>query len=96
MAGVKNSNFWVNGALGAGETILASVVVEHLQQIRDSKTAIAYFFCSYTNLASQEATNILGSSAVQIATHDAARFKMLETSTGLTILQGGRVCLILP
>lgn len=77
--GSKNSNLWVNGVPGAGKTILASVVVEHLHQIRDSKTAIAYFFCSYTNLATQEATNILGSLAAQIARHDAARFKMLET-----------------
>ncbi|KAJ2988150.1 hypothetical protein NUW58_g4128 [Xylaria curta] len=38
---------WLNGIPGAGKTILASVVVDHLRLIPDA--AVAYFYCKYGN-----------------------------------------------
>ncbi|KAI0100545.1 hypothetical protein GGR51DRAFT_532387 [Nemania sp. FL0031] len=41
----SNPFLWLNGIPGAGKTILASIVVDHLQSMRDA--VVAYFYCKH-------------------------------------------------
>ncbi|KAF8486534.1 hypothetical protein JB92DRAFT_3130948 [Gautieria morchelliformis] len=38
---------WMAGRAGVGKTILASTVIENLTRIKDSRTALAYFYCRH-------------------------------------------------
>ncbi|THX47690.1 ankyrin repeat protein [Aureobasidium pullulans] len=54
---------WLNGKPGSGKTCLTAACVHKLQQKR---CAVAYFYCSYNDLSSQEPHRILSSLIVQL------------------------------
>ncbi|KAI9845534.1 MAG: hypothetical protein M1838_001702 [Thelocarpon superellum] len=50
------------GIPGAGKTMLASIVIDHLSSdVRDHNIGLAYVFCNYQSQLEQTPTNLLGS-----------------------------------
>ena len=86
----KDLGLWVHGIPGAGKTILSSLVIEDHLSSRPCGTA--YFYCRYSDHASQDPLNVLGSFITQLAAQAPAA--MLEalgfysaqgTQSGLSI-----------
>jgi len=77
-----NSKLWLKGIPGAGKTILAGTVIEHLldETVSDDTAAVAFFFCDYKKPQSQELANILGSITAQLATQSRGAFDVLRTA----------------
>ena len=74
----KNSKLFLYGIPGAGKTILAASVIEESLRVCNVDNAVAYFYCDYKHDASQDAVQILGSIARQIARQDEQCFKKAE------------------
>ena len=72
------SRLWIYGIPGAGKTILMALIISTVQRALVTENAMAYFYCDYKNLESQDPVNILGSLAKQIAMHDVQTFIKLE------------------
>jgi hypothetical protein len=73
----SNSRLWLLGVPGAGKTVLASAVIEYALKRCDEKNAIAYFYCDYKDLESQDPVHILGGIASQIARQNQHAFDTL-------------------
>ncbi|KAI9797607.1 MAG: hypothetical protein M1833_005390 [Piccolia ochrophora] len=59
---ISRSTLFCHGIRGSGKTVLASVVVDHLQHsMTDRGTGVFYVYCSYRNGTQQTLVNILGS-----------------------------------
>jgi Cdc6-like AAA superfamily ATPase len=55
------------GIPGAGKTMLASIVIDHLQRvIQDKDTAVTYIFCNYKNKLEQTPFNFIASLLKQL------------------------------
>ena len=53
---------WCPGVPGSGKTIIASIVVDHLENtFPDGKVGIAYIYCNYRDQLEQTANNLIGS-----------------------------------
>ena len=57
-----NSKLWLSGIPGAGKTVLCGAAVENVLQDSKETIAVAYFFCDYKNLESQDAKTTFGPS----------------------------------
>ena len=74
----ENARLWLYGIPGAGKTVLAASVIDEALRVRNSNTAVVFFFCDYKDPTTQEAYAIMGSLAQQIAKHDEQCFKKLQ------------------
>jgi NACHT domain len=74
----KNSNLWLRGIAGAGKSILTSLIVHEVQMLRSENVAMAYFYCDYKDTETQEALNVLGSLARQLAVESEKAFEALK------------------
>ncbi|KAI0438618.1 hypothetical protein F4803DRAFT_534503 [Xylaria telfairii] len=59
---------WLSGIPGAGKTILASVIVDHLQ-LEFSGTAVAYFYCKHGNESRNSFISIARAILAQLLCH---------------------------
>ena len=66
----SRARLWYYGIPGAGKTVLASSAIQEALERTSSNTAVAYFYCDYKNVATQDPRNILGSLACQLALQD--------------------------
>ena len=73
-----NARLWFYGIPGAGKTVLASSVIEEAIRISRSTDAVAFFYCDYKDVATQDLSNILGSLAQQFAKQDEESFAKLR------------------
>ena len=61
------STLFCPGIPGAGKTMIAATVVEHLSRtVRDTDIGLAYIYCNYRDQAAQNATNLMGSLLKQL------------------------------
>ncbi|KAI0802248.1 hypothetical protein GGR55DRAFT_683494 [Xylaria sp. FL0064] len=70
----QGSRLWISGIPGAGKSIISSIIIAECLQLTGSnhglstrQIAVAYFFCSYRDAATQDILNILSSLASQVA-----------------------------
>ena len=53
---------WCHGIPGAGKTVLASVIIKHLQRTFDTRdNAVIFLYCNYKERAQQTANNLIAS-----------------------------------
>ena len=74
----KNARLWLYGIPGAGKTVLAASVIEEAFRKSSPSTAVAFFYCDYKDIATQDPSNILGSLAQQFAKQDEESFAKLR------------------
>jgi Cdc6-like AAA superfamily ATPase len=68
MAEGKKKTLFCSGIPGAGKTMIASIVVNHLKtSFPDDRTGRAFLFCNYKRQDSQEVDNLLASLLGQLA-----------------------------
>ncbi|MCJ1385894.1 hypothetical protein MMC17_009018 [Xylographa soralifera] len=61
------STLFYPGIPGAGKTMIAATVVDHLSRtIRDTDNGLAYIYCNYRDQAAQNATNLIASLLKQL------------------------------
>ncbi|KAK4170041.1 ankyrin repeat-containing domain protein [Cladorrhinum sp. PSN259] len=72
--GKKGQTIWCNGIPGAGKTVFAATVVDHLQQVFSKRTdiGIAVAYCNYKETDRQKPVNLLAAIWRQIITPGAA------------------------
>ena len=66
----SHARLWYYGIPGAGKTVLASSVIQEALERSSPNTAVAFFYCDYKNITTQDPRNILGSLACQLALQD--------------------------
>jgi Cdc6-like AAA superfamily ATPase len=74
----RNSKMWLSGIPGAGKTVLAACVIEETLKESKKSNAVAYFYCDYKDISTQDPVWILGSIAAQLARQDEKAFMHLE------------------
>jgi len=74
----RNSKMWLSGIPGAGKTVLAACVIEEALKESKKSHAVAYFYCDYKDISTQDPFRILGSIAAQLARQDEEAFIHLE------------------
>ncbi|EGO03575.1 hypothetical protein SERLA73DRAFT_175097 [Serpula lacrymans var. lacrymans S7.3] len=57
---------WCPGIPGAGKTILASYIINHLEQKKADDVAVAYVYCSYMEQSTQTVYNLIASLLKQL------------------------------
>lgn len=64
----SNTTLCLLGKSGSGKTVMTSSAVEKTRKIalQDVSVGLAYFYCAFNNVASQEPANILGSLLVSL------------------------------
>ncbi|KAL8686200.1 MAG: hypothetical protein Q9218_007275 [Villophora microphyllina] len=75
----ESAKLWLQGILGAGKTVLASVVIEEALRTSSSNHAVAFFYCDYKDPTTQTPRLILGSLLQQIAKQDKESFEKLQS-----------------
>ncbi|KAI9796740.1 MAG: Ankyrin repeat domain-containing protein 44 [Piccolia ochrophora] len=61
------SALWCPGAPGTGKTVMASIVIDHLQRrVAKEGHGIAYFYCDYQDQGHQTASNVLAAIIKQL------------------------------
>lgn len=73
-----SAKLWCYGIPGAGKTVLASSVIQEAIGQSCPNVAVAFFYCDYKNIATQEPRNIFGSLACQLALQDEQSFEKLR------------------
>lgn len=66
----SRARLWYYGIPGAGKTVLASSAIQEALEQASPNIAVAFFYCDYKNVATQDPRNILGSLACQLALQD--------------------------
>ena len=66
----SRGRLWYYGIPGAGKTVLASSAIQEALERTSPNIAVAFFYCDYKNVATQDPRNILGSLACQLALQD--------------------------
>ena len=66
----SRGRLWYYGIPGAGKTVLASSAIQEALERTSPNIAVAFFYCDYKNIATQDPRNILGSLACQLALQD--------------------------
>jgi Cdc6-like AAA superfamily ATPase len=74
----RNSKLWLSGIPGAGKTVLAASVIEEAIKASSPNRAVAYFYCDYKDVRTQDPVNILGSLATQLSRQSEACFAVLH------------------
>ena len=74
----SRARLWHYGIPGAGKTVLASSAIQEALERTSSNIALAFFYCDYKNVATQDPRNILGSLACQLALQDEQSFAKLQ------------------
>jgi hypothetical protein len=74
----SSSHLWLSGIPGAGKTVLSSLIIEECMNRGTAERAIAFFYCDYKTINSQNVVNILGSIASQLARQNEDSFQILE------------------
>ena len=72
------ARLWCYGIPGAGKTVLTSSIIQEAIKQSGPNAAVAFFYCDYKDIATQEPRNILGSLACQLALQDEVVFEMLR------------------
>ncbi|EGN98195.1 hypothetical protein SERLA73DRAFT_161082 [Serpula lacrymans var. lacrymans S7.3] len=57
---------WCPGIPGAGKTVLASYIINHLEKDKKDKVAVVYAYCSYNDRSRQTACNLVASLLKQL------------------------------
>lgn len=86
----KGAVLWLCGRSGSGKTTLLAHAIESLRTW-SADTDVAYFYCSFDNLASQNTVNILGSLAAQLARQEPDLLSQLKTLYYRSIKSPGTV-----
>lgn len=73
----QNSKIWVYGIPGAGKSILAAAAIAESLRLSSEHNAVAYFYCDYKDVETQDPRHILGSLAEQIARQSERSFERL-------------------
>ena len=74
----SRARLWYYGIPGAGKTVLASSVIQEALERTSPNIAVAFFYCDYKNVATQDPRNILGSLACQLALQDEQSYVKLQ------------------
>jgi hypothetical protein len=74
----RGTRLWLTGIPGAGKTVLSGLIVEECIARSTNDRAVAYYYCDYKNVQSQDAVNIFGSIAVQLANQHEGSYSLLE------------------
>lgn len=72
------SHIWLYGIPGARKTILASLLIEKVLQVRGHSEAVAFFYCDYKDSAKQNPCYILASIASQLGIQREQAYDILE------------------
>ncbi|KAM0796420.1 ankyrin repeat-containing domain protein [Usnea florida] len=75
----SRAKLWYYGIPGAGKTVLASSAIQEALQRTSPDIAVAFFYCDYKNVATQDPTKIFGSLACQLALQDEQSCVKLQT-----------------
>ncbi|KAI9854922.1 MAG: hypothetical protein M1824_006491 [Vezdaea acicularis] len=63
----ERKTLWCHGRPGAGKTVIASVVIDHVQRaFKDDNAVILWIYCNYKQKSEQTITNLLGSLLKQV------------------------------
>lgn len=73
-----SAKLWYHGIPGAGKTVLASSIIQEAIGKSCPDVAVAFFYCDYKDITTQEPRNILGSLACQLARQDEQSFENLR------------------
>jgi hypothetical protein len=74
----SSSHLWLSGIPGAGKTVLSGLIIEECMNRTTAERAAAFFYCDYKSPNSQNAVNILGSIASQLARQNENSFQLLS------------------
>ena len=74
----SSAKLWLYGIPGAGKTVLASSIIQEVLAKKSDRVALAFFYCDYKDIATQQPANILGSLARQISLQDEQAFDRLK------------------
>jgi hypothetical protein len=72
------SHLWLSGIPGAGKTVLSSLIIQECMNRASTERAVAFFYCDYKSLDSQNSVNILASIASQLARQNENSFQILK------------------
>ncbi|CAO2651335.1 Nn.00g096320.m01.CDS01 [Neocucurbitaria sp. VM-36] len=72
------SRLWLTGIPGAGKTVLSGMMIQECLARASSTEAIAYYYCDYNNIRSQDIINIFSALAAQIAAKNESSFTLLR------------------
>jgi hypothetical protein len=74
------AKLWCSGIPGGGKSVLAASIIEECLQRNgnDPDKAVAYFFCTYRELPSQDPCPILSSVCMQLALQNEEAFEILQ------------------
>jgi hypothetical protein len=75
----SNTQLWLSGIPGAGKTVLSSLIIQDCMDRATTERAVAFFYCDYKSLNSQNIVSILGSIASQLARQNEDSFQLLKT-----------------
>ncbi len=72
VSGLSPPILWLRGKPGIGKTTLVSAAINKTElQSDEGANVVTYFFCSFTNAASQDPVNLIGSLLIQLCNIDA-------------------------
>lgn len=72
---------WLRAGPGSGKTTLLSAAIKRAHdraQLLSDSTALAFFYCSFTDQGSQDLHNLFGSFLAQLCDHDSNAWKDVE------------------
>ncbi|EWC43477.1 hypothetical protein DRE_07556 [Drechslerella stenobrocha 248] len=76
---IPKSALWFDGIPGAGKSVLTSAIIEDLELLEDSKTALAYFYIEYSSEESQKFHTMAGTLLRQLVETNPESFSILES-----------------
>ncbi|MCJ1383613.1 hypothetical protein MMC17_006727 [Xylographa soralifera] len=74
----ESTILWLNGITGAGKSTLMTTAVERLLALDGVGERVAYFYCSFSDSASLDPTNILGSMLAQLCKPTSSVYAKIE------------------
>ncbi|KAK0636779.1 ankyrin repeat-containing domain protein [Bombardia bombarda] len=75
-----NSFLWLHAIPGAGKTVLASSIINYLQDNVQSKdVGLAYFYCDYKDVQKQQPSKVLGTILAMLAKQNRDVFERIQT-----------------
>ncbi|MCJ1286866.1 hypothetical protein MMC26_006212 [Xylographa opegraphella] len=75
----ESTILWLNGITGAGKSTLITTAAERLLALEDVRERVAYFYCSFSDSASLDPANILGSILAQLCKPATTVYSKIET-----------------
>ncbi|KAL8801160.1 MAG: hypothetical protein Q9182_004665 [Xanthomendoza sp. 2 TL-2023] len=74
-----NSFLWLHAIPGAGKTVLVSSVIQYLKEhVKSEDVGLAYFYCDYKEVKSQEPSKLLCTLLAQLARQHKLVFQRLQ------------------